>query len=72
MTDLEIRPIEPGDKAALAAAVDQSRSCLPPLPEPARAVTAAELRYLTKVDHRDHAALLAVVPGGSKSVGVTG
>jgi hypothetical protein len=24
VTDLEIRPIEPGDKAALAAAVDQS------------------------------------------------
>lgn len=33
-------------------------------------LTAAELRYLTEVDHRDHEALLAVDPDGGKSVGV--
>lgn len=33
-------------------------------------LTAAELRYLTEVDHHDHEALLAVDPGTGKSVGV--
>jgi hypothetical protein len=36
--ELEIRPIEPGDKASLAAAVDQSSDeAIPPVPKPARA-----------------------------------
>jgi RimJ/RimL family protein N-acetyltransferase len=71
-TGLEIRPIEPGDKAALAAAVDQSsdeavfRRFLGPHPR----LSAAELSYLTEVDHSDHEALLAIDPGTGNSVGV--
>jgi GNAT superfamily N-acetyltransferase len=71
-TELEIRPIEPEDKAALAAAVDQSsdEAVYRRFLNPHGRLTASELRYLTEVDHRDHEALLAVDPGSSKSVGV--
>ncbi len=71
-TELEIRPIEPGDKAALAAAVDQSsdEAVYRRFLNPHKRLTAAELRYLTEVDHRDHEALLAIDPGSSKSVGI--
>ena len=71
-TELEIRAIEPGGKAALAAAVDQSsdEAVYRRFLNPHGRLTAAELRYLTEVDHRDHEALLAVDPGGGKSVGV--
>ena len=71
-TALEIRPIEPEDKAALAAAVDQSSSeaVFRRFLNLHGRLTAAELRYLTEVDHRDHEALLAVDPGTSNSVGV--
>ena len=71
-TELEIRPIEPGDKAALAAAVDQSsdEAVYRRFLNPHGRLTASELRYLTEVDHRDHEALLAVDPGSGKSVGV--
>ena len=33
-------------------------------------LTAAELRYFTEVDHRDHEALIAVDPGSGVGVGV--
>ena len=71
-TALEIRPVEPGDKAALAAAVDQSsdEAVYRRFLGPHGRLTAAELRYLTEVDHRDHEALLAVDPASGKSVGV--
>jgi GNAT superfamily N-acetyltransferase len=71
-TQLEIRPIEPGDKAALMAAVEQSSddAIYRRFLNPHGRLTATELRYLTEVDHRDHEALLAVVPGTGKSVGV--
>ena len=71
-TELEIRPIEPGDKAALAAAVDQSsdEAVYRRFLNPHGRLTASELRYLTEVDHRDHEALLAVDPGSSNTVGV--
>ena len=70
---LEIRPIEAGDRAALAAAVDQSsdEAVYRRFLNPHGRLTAAELRYLTEVDHRDHEALVALDPGGgSESVGV--
>ena len=69
---LEIRPIEPGDKAALAAAVDHSsdEAVYRRFLSSHGRLTEAELRYLTEVDHRDHEALLAVDPGSGKSVGV--
>jgi GNAT superfamily N-acetyltransferase len=71
-TGLEIRPIAPGDKAALAAAVDQSsdEAVYRRFLNPHGRLTAAELRYLTEVDHRDHEALLAVDPVSHASVGV--
>ncbi len=71
-TKVEIRPIEPGDKAALMAAVEQSSddAIYRRFLSPHGRLTATELRYLTEVDHRDHEALLAVVPGTGKSVGV--
>ncbi len=72
MTEVEIRPIEPGDKAGLAAAVDQSSddAIYRRFLNPQGRLTASELRYLTEVDHRDHEALVAVVPGSGTSVGV--
>jgi GNAT superfamily N-acetyltransferase len=71
-TKLEIRPIEPADKAALAAAVDQSSdtAVYRRFLNPHGRLTAAELQYLTEVDHRDHEALLAIDPGSRRSVGV--
>ena len=71
-TEFEIRPIEPGDKSGLAAAVDQSsdEAVYRRFLNPHGRLTAAELRYLTEVDHRDHEALVAIVPGSSRSVGV--
>jgi hypothetical protein len=64
--------IEPGDKAAIAAAVDESsdEAVYRRFLNPHGRLTAAELRYLTEVDHRDHEALLAFPLGSSKSVGV--
>jgi GNAT superfamily N-acetyltransferase len=69
---LEIRAIEPGDKAALAAAVDQSSddAVYRRFLNPHGRLTAAELRYLTEVDHRDHEALVAIEPHSGESVGV--
>lgn len=71
-TKLEIRPIDPADKAALASAVEQSsdEAVYRRFLNPHGRLTAAELRYLTEVDHHDHEALLAIDPGSGKSVGV--
>src|SRR3954466_7731098 len=62
---LEVRPIRPADKALLAAGLTKlsettiQRRFLGPKPK----LTAAELRYLTEVDGRDHYAIVAVRPG---------
>jgi acetyltransferase len=71
-TELEVRPIGPGDKADLSAAVDQSSTdaIYRRFLNPRGRLTGAELRYLTEVDHHDHEALLAFPRGSSKSVGV--
>jgi GNAT superfamily N-acetyltransferase len=67
-----VRPIEPGDKGAVAKAFER-------LSEDSRYMrflTAvdelgeAELRYLTEVDHRDHEALIAFDPPTRDAVGV--
>jgi GNAT superfamily N-acetyltransferase len=70
--ELVIRPIEPGDKAALAAAVDQSsdEAIYRRFLNPHGRLTAAELHYLTEVDHRDHEALIALDLASSEGVGV--
>jgi RimJ/RimL family protein N-acetyltransferase len=69
---LEIRPIKPADKAALASAIEQSspEAIYRRFLNPHGRLTAAELRYFTEVDHRDHEALLAVDPDSGRSVGV--
>jgi GNAT superfamily N-acetyltransferase len=63
-TELLIRPIQPDDKARLAAGLTKlsetsvQRRFLGPKPR----LTAAELRYLTEVDGHDHFAIVAVAP----------
>jgi RimJ/RimL family protein N-acetyltransferase len=69
---LEIRPIEPRDKADLASALEQSTSeaIYRRFLGPHGPLTAAELRYLTEVDHHDHEALAAIDPESDRGVGV--
>src|SRR3954451_21187143 len=71
-TELEIRPIEPGHKASLAAAVDESSddAVYRRFLNPHGRLTASELRYLTEIAHRDHEAVVALDPAGTRSVGV--
>jgi GNAT superfamily N-acetyltransferase len=70
--ELQLRPVEPGDKSALAAALAQSSSeaIYRRFLGPHGPFSAAELRYLTEVDHHDHEALLAIDPASGRSVGV--
>src|SRR6185295_3320332 len=59
-----IRPIRSDDKALLAAGMEHlsERSAYQRFLVPKRALSGAELRYLTEVDFRDHVALVAVRP----------
>jgi acetyltransferase len=59
-----IRPIRPDDKALLAAGMEHlsEQSVYQRFLVPKRRLTAAELRYLTEVDFRDHVAFVAVRP----------
>jgi nucleotide-binding universal stress UspA family protein/RimJ/RimL family protein N-acetyltransferase len=67
-----IRPIEPDDRAALAAgferlsAESRYRRFFAPMPR----LRERDLDYLTRVDHRDHEALVAVDADGGSFVGV--
>lgn len=69
---VEIRPIEPGDRDELAAGLrrlspeSRYRRFLAPTNE----LSEAELDYLTTVDHHDHEALVAQEPGSGAGVGV--
>jgi GNAT superfamily N-acetyltransferase len=69
---VEIRPIEPDDKDALARGFDRlsERSRYRRFLSPRGPLTDAELRYLTEVDHHDHEALVAVEPETGEGVGV--
>ena len=64
-SSLIIRPLDPKDREALAAAFERLgqqsryRRFLSPVPR----LTDAQLRYLTEVDQRDHVALVAVADG---------
>src|SRR4051812_24374269 len=66
MPPLEIRPIRPEDRTALAEAFERlsaesrHRRFLGPKP----ALSARELTYLTEVDHVAHEAFVAFAPGG--------
>jgi RimJ/RimL family protein N-acetyltransferase len=59
-----IRAIRPDDKTLLADGMDHlsERSAYQRFLVPKRRLSAAELRYLTEVDFRDHVALVAVRP----------
>ena len=67
MTPLEIRPIRPEDRAALAEAFEhlsaesRYRRFLGPKP----ALSPRELTYLTEVDHVGHEAYVAFAPDGA-------
>jgi GNAT superfamily N-acetyltransferase len=69
---LEVRPIEAGDKAGLASALAESSSeaIYRRFLGPHGPLSAAELRYLTEVDHHDHEALVAIDHESDRSVGV--
>ena len=69
---LEIRPIEPDDKEALARGFDHlsEQSRYRRFLSPRGPLTPAELRYFTEVDHHDHEALVAVDPETQEGVGV--
>jgi RimJ/RimL family protein N-acetyltransferase len=59
-----IRPIRPDDKTLLAEGMGHlsEQSVYQRFLGPKRALTAAELRYLTEIDFRDHVAFVAVRP----------
>jgi protein lysine acetyltransferase len=69
---LEVRPITPTDRDRLSAAFDRMselsrwRRFLGPKPR----LSAAELTYLTDIDHRSHEALAAIDPDDGRIVGV--
>jgi len=71
-SEVDVRPIEPGDKDALRQGFErlslQSRyeRFLSPLDH----LSTAMLRYFTEVDHRDHEALVAFDPETGHMVGV--
>ena len=69
---LEIRAIGPGDKADLASALEErsGEAVYRRFLGPHGPLSAAELRYLTEVDHHDHEALVAIDPESGRGVGV--
>ena len=69
---VQIRPIEPDDKDALARGFDRlsEESRYRRFLSPRGPLSQAELSYLTEVDHRDHEALVAVDPETDEGVGV--
>jgi GNAT superfamily N-acetyltransferase len=68
---VRIRPIEPGDKAALRRGFERlsPRSRYQRFLSATPRLSDAQLRYLTEVDHRDHEAIVAVTEAG-EPVGV--
>jgi GNAT superfamily N-acetyltransferase len=70
--DLEIRPIEPGDKEAMVAAFERlsDESRYRRFMTPHGRLSAAELRYFTEVDHHGHEALVAIDPLTQAGIGV--
>jgi nucleotide-binding universal stress UspA family protein len=71
-SQVEIRPVEPDDRAALAAGFERLspesryRRFFGPMPH----LSERFLDYLTQIDHCDHEALVAVEPGTGDGVGV--
>jgi len=69
---LEIRPIEPEDRAAFVKAYTRlgERSRYRRFLSPHGPLSGAEVRYFTEVDHHDHEALVAIDPVTAAGVGV--
>src|SRR5262245_28623132 len=66
-TTVFVRPIGPEDKALLQRFVARlsPETAYRRFMSPKSSFTDAELRYLTEIDGRDHAALAAVTPDGT-------
>lgn len=71
-TPVEVRPIRPDDRQALADGLEQlsPESRYRRFFSPVARLTEAQLTYLTEVDHHDHEALVAVEPGTERGIGV--
>jgi GNAT superfamily N-acetyltransferase len=70
--EVELRPVEPGDKQRLLDAFERlgPRSRYQRFLAPMPRLPDATARYLTDVDHHDHEALVAVDPATGAGVGV--
>jgi GNAT superfamily N-acetyltransferase len=71
-SSIQVRPIEPADKAELAAAFERlsPESRYRRFLSPGASLSESELRYLTEVDHQSHEALVAVDPGSGEGIGI--
>src|SRR4051794_23445633 len=71
-SNIRIRPIEPEDRGRLATAFDElsDQSRYQRFLSPMRRLSAAQLDYLSDVDHRDHEALVALDHNAARLVGV--
>ncbi len=71
-TELLMRPIEPGDKEALATgfAALTAESRYRRFFAPIKRLSRLDLRYLTEVDHHNHEAIIAFAPETGETVGV--
>jgi RimJ/RimL family protein N-acetyltransferase len=69
---IEIRPIRPEDRDALAEGIRRlsPESRYRRFFAPIAGLTDAQLTYLTEIDHHDHEALVAVEPGTERGIGV--
>src|SRR3954468_16659986 len=71
-TPLLLRPIEPGDRRALAEGFERlsPESRYRRFFSPVSRLSDRQLDFLTRVDHRDHEALLAIDEASGQLVGV--
>jgi GNAT superfamily N-acetyltransferase len=69
---IEIRPIRPDDRQALADGIQlmSPESRYRRFFAPVERLSDAQLTYLTEVDHHDHEALVAMEPGSERGIGV--
>ena len=71
-SEVEIRPLTPGDKAGLAAGFERlsELSRYRRFLSPTSHLSARQLAYLTDVDHHDHEALVAIDPSSHDGLAV--
>jgi GNAT superfamily N-acetyltransferase len=71
-SEVEIRPLTPDDKAGLAAGFERlsELSRYRRFLSPTSHLSARQLAYLTKVDHHDHEALVAIDPSSRDGLAV--